>query len=132
MNVFLSIKFHADQHNRALVEQVLAVFENCGMHATCIVRDYEKWGAVHFNPQELMRITLREIRNSHLLVAELSEKGVGIGIEAGYAVSRGIPVITIAAVGSDISETLRGISKDVYCYTRPAELNSYFKQLLMD
>lgn len=129
MNVFLSVKFHADHRNRAQVEQILAALESCGAHTTCIVRDFEKWGAVHFEARELMRITLREIRKSHLLVVDLTEKGVGVGIEAGYAVSRGISVVTIAQAGSDISSTLSGISEDVFYYAQTSELFGYFQRL---
>jgi len=32
------------------------------------------------------------------MVVDLTEKGVGVGIEAGYARARGIPIVTIAAV----------------------------------
>lgn len=130
MNVFLSIKFHADHSNRRLTEEILEILESCGGKACCIVRDYEKWGAVQFDSRELMRVTMREIRDAHLVVVELTEKGVGIGIEAGYAAARGIRVITIASRETEVSATLAGISEDVFYYSNTAELQGYFQRIL--
>ena len=56
------------------------------------------------------------------MIMECSEKGVGLGIEAGYAYANNIPIIGIARTGSDISTTLQGISQDVIFYDRPADL----------
>ena len=130
LNVFLSIKYHPDSSNRKKIEQILAILESCGAHTFCIARDIEKWGALHFDPQELMRITLREIRNMHLVVVDLAEKGVGIGIEGGYAVGRGIQVVTIAPLGSDISLTLAGISSEVFYYKDIEDLKPLFQSLV--
>ncbi len=52
----------------------------------------------------------------------MTEKGVGLGIEAGYAYAKGIPIITIAERGSDISETLKGISKEIFFYDNIEDL----------
>jgi 2'-deoxynucleoside 5'-phosphate N-hydrolase len=130
LKIFLSIKFHPDHSNREVTEEILQILEHCGAKATCIVRDFEKWGVVQYDAQELMRITLREIRSSHLVVVDLTEKGVGVGIEAGYAVARGIPVFTIANRGCEVSTTLAGISEDVFTYAHPAELSGYFERVL--
>ncbi len=56
------------------------------------------------------------IDSSQVVVIDLTEKGVGIGIEAGYTDAKEIPIITIAEYGSDISATLRGISQRVILY----------------
>jgi nucleoside 2-deoxyribosyltransferase len=63
-----------------------------------------------------MARSFEEIDSSDLVVVDLTEKGVGLGIEAGYAHARGIPVVTIARQGADISQTLRGISAQVLWY----------------
>jgi nucleoside 2-deoxyribosyltransferase len=63
-----------------------------------------------------MKISFDEIDICDLIIVELSEKGVGVGIEAGYAYARQIPIITLARQGSDISATLHGISSTIYAY----------------
>lgn len=50
-----------------------------------IVRDYEKWGEVIMAPQELTTATFKEIDAVDSLLIEFSEKGVGVGVEIGYA-----------------------------------------------
>lgn len=122
MKIFLSIKYHPDQSNRERIEQILSALEKNGNKATCIVRDIEAWGTIHYEPRELMQITFREIRSSQRVIVDLTEKGVGVGIEAGYAVARGIELITIAQAGSEISTTLAGISSKVLYYDHPDDL----------
>ena len=69
-----------------------------------------------------MKETFKRIDSCDLVVIEFSEKGVGLGIEAGYAFARGIPVLTIAKEGSQVSETLEGISSKVIKYRSLDEL----------
>jgi 2'-deoxynucleoside 5'-phosphate N-hydrolase len=70
----------------------------------------------------LMRASFDAIDASELVVVDLTEKGVGIGIEAGYAYARGVPIVTVAEAGADISTTLRGISASVSFYRDAGEL----------
>lgn len=69
-----------------------------------------------------MKITFDSIDTCNLVIIDLTEKGVGLGIEAGYAYAKGIPIITIAKNGSDISETLEGISNKVLFYNKIEDL----------
>ena len=123
MKAFLSIKFYADNRNRPRVDGISAALEKSGLSTYCIVRDLEKWGQVKSTPAELMRQTFLAIDMCDLVVIDLTEKGVGVGIEAGYAWAKGIPIITIARQGSDISATLQGISQQVIFYQQFDELS---------
>ncbi|MGD9569999.1 MAG: hypothetical protein AB7V48_17085 [Sedimentibacter sp.] len=69
-----------------------------------------------------MKLTFEKIDICDLVIIDLTEKGVGLGIEAGYAYAKEIPIITIAKKGSDISETLLGISKKTFFYNNIEEL----------
>jgi nucleoside 2-deoxyribosyltransferase len=128
MRVYLAIKYHPDNQNRERIEKIAAVLERQGIETVCIVRDVEQWGQIKFEPAELMRRTLAEIDTSDVVVVELTEKGVGVGIEAGYAYARAIPIITIARKGSDISTTLQGISQGILFYEGFEELADFFNQ----
>lgn len=94
-----------------------------------MVRDFEKWGKVKFTPQELMRKSFEEIDKSDLLVVEYSEKGVGLGIEAGYAYAKTIPIFVIAETSSEISETIKGIAKSIFFYDDPSEITKNFIEI---
>lgn len=126
---FITIKYHPDLRNRALIEALSAALAANGYSTICVVRDVEQWGALSFSPAELMRRTFALIQQSAVLVVELSEKGVGAGIEAGYAHALGKPVWVVAQAGSDVSTTLAGIAAAVRVYSHPDELAGIFAGL---
>ncbi|MAF25407.1 nucleoside 2-deoxyribosyltransferase [bacterium] len=123
MKIYLAIKFHEDFSNRELIDQISSVLVSSGNEVTVLARDYEKWGEVKFSPDELMKLTFKITEESDLLLVEFSEKGVGLGIEAGYAHAKSVPIIVIAKTGSDISSTMQGIAKRVIFYNDPSELS---------
>lgn len=129
MKAYLGIKYHADHRNKDQIDLLSSLIEGFGYSVTCITRDIEEWGKVTYSPNELMEKTFHIINESHFVIIDLSEKGVGVGIEAGYAYSRGIPVIAIAHE-TEISTTLLGISKFNYVYTGREDLENFLKSIL--
>ena len=119
---YLAIKYHPDHRNRPLIEQLSQALQQNGYQTHCVTRDLEEWGAQQFTPAVLMQKSFALIEQSDLVVIELTEKGVGLGIEAGYAHAKGLPILTIAQAGADVSTTLRGISAHVMHYADLAEL----------
>jgi nucleoside 2-deoxyribosyltransferase len=128
MRVYLAIKFHEDYRNRERIATLSSALARAGCETFCVVRDLERWGEVRFSPNVLMQKSFAAIDASDVLLVDLTEKGVGLGIEAGYAFARGIPVVTIAEAGADISETLRGISQATFSYTTHDELTKFLKK----
>jgi len=122
--VYLAIKFHVDHRNRELVDQISAVFEKHGLTTVCVARDLEGWGRVSFDAHDLMQRALDAIRHSAAVVVEFTEKGVGLGIEAGYAAALDIPVFVLLRPEAEVSTTLGGISTDVFRYADDDSLNS--------
>lgn len=131
MKIYLAIKYYPNQQNRVWIETISSMLESQGFETVCIARDVERWGQVDFNPAELMQRSFAELEASDAVVIELTEKGVGLGIEAGYAYAKGIPIIIIARKGSDISTTLQGISLRVFWYNDFDELAQFFSQIKM-
>ena len=129
MKAYISIKYHDDNANQDTIERISSALVQSGFETVCIARDIEKWGLVKYDARELMRKTFEEIASSDVVVVDLTEKGVGVGIEAGYAYAKGIPVVAIARRGADISATLRGISDAVLHYERFDELERLFAQV---
>ncbi|MDP6293441.1 MAG: nucleoside 2-deoxyribosyltransferase [Candidatus Woesearchaeota archaeon] len=128
MKAYLAVKFHEDR-NKALIEGLSEALNKAGITTTVMVRDHEKWGEVKFSPNELMKLAFSIIDRSDMVMVEFSEKGVGLGIEAGYAHAKNIPVIVIAKENSEISNTLRGIAKEVIFYETPEELTEKMSHL---
>lgn len=114
MRAYIAIKYHADQHNRPRIEALTTALTAAGFSTCCIVRDIEAWGQVTFDAPTLMQRTFAEIDRSDLVIIDFTEKGVGVGIEAGYAYARGLPVIVIVLEDMELSTTLAGIATHVY------------------
>jgi 2'-deoxynucleoside 5'-phosphate N-hydrolase len=130
VKAFLSIKYHADHRNRARIEAIAAALQARGFETACIARDVERWGQLKFDARELMTRTFAAIEACDLMVVDLTEKGVGVGIETGYAHAKKIPVVTIAQAGADISNTLRGISRTVFLYDRADDLTCAVEEII--
>ena len=127
MKAYISIKYRADNGNKDCIQKISSALEQNGFETVCVARDIEKWGGVQLSPHELMQRTFTEIDSSNLLVVDLTEKGVGLGIEAGYAHAKQIPIVVIARKGSDISATLQGIAKKLFLYDEFEDLNQLFQ-----
>ncbi len=119
---YIGIKFYEDSRNR---DEILALSDwlnRVGYSAICIARDIEQWGTIRLTPQELMQISFAEIDKSDLVVMEMSVKGVGLGIEAGYAYAKGKPVIVLIREGRELSETMAGIATKIITYQHESHL----------
>lgn len=128
MRAYIAIKHHIDNRNREHIHKISITLEKFGWETICVTRDLEKWGQLKFDSFTLMRKAFHEIDKSDLIVIDLTEKGVGIGIEAGYAFAKGKSILTIAKTGSHISTTLQGISQTVLFYSSLDDVNSLFDQ----
>jgi 2'-deoxynucleoside 5'-phosphate N-hydrolase len=117
MEIYLAIKYHADQKNRSLIENIVERLHSQGHSVTCAVSDFEVWGEKTFEPRELLLMAFKAIDNSDLVLIESSEKGMGVGIEAGYAFAKGKRIVTIAESGADISINLRSLSQTAILYS---------------
>ena len=60
--------------------------------------------------EEMMAAAISELAQCQLLIAETSHKGIGIGIEAGYAKAKKKPVVYLRHKESEHSTTLSGVS----------------------
>lgn len=132
VQVYVAVKFHPDRRNRGLVDQISDAFASCGVESVCVARDIERWGEKAFQPDELMAASFDAIDNSSAVVVEFSEEGVGLGIEAGYASARGIPVFVIHQSGADVSTTLRGVAQEVFEYTDTDSLVDAARRITTD
>jgi len=122
MKFCLSIKYYPHHENRETIESICNALEQNRHVVKHMDRDYEKWGEIKFSPQELMEQAFKIIDSCDVLLVEASEKGVGIGIESGYAYAKGKPIFVIAKEGSDISGTLKGIAQKIITYTSKEDM----------
>jgi crotonobetainyl-CoA:carnitine CoA-transferase CaiB-like acyl-CoA transferase len=127
--VYLAIKYHANNSNRASIETISSAFESRGCKVVNVARDLEQWGKIQFVPSELMRQSFDLIRSSDVLLLEFSEKGIGLGIEAGFGHAIGKRIVVVAKTGSEISNTLAGISSEIHFYDAETDLERIASEL---
>ncbi len=113
---YFGIKYHKDNRNRELIHSICNAIHKAGINTRCMVRDFEKWGEVDLPSRELMQQTFEIIKSSDMVILEMTEKGVGLGIEAGYAVAVDKPLIVLIQDGALLSNTMSGIANTVIKY----------------
>jgi hypothetical protein len=76
-----------------------------------------------------MKRAFLEIKRAAFVLIDYSEKGVGIGIEAGYAFAHGIPIVVIYPSGAELSNTLSGIITTRFEYKNIHEITEFLKNI---
>lgn len=130
MKAFLSIKFWGDDRNREDAERICRVLERLGLTVYCFRRDAEQWGELRYAPSEMMERTFAEIDSADIVIADVADWPIGVGVEAGYAHGKGIPVVCIAPSSSRIAGTVAGISVGVIQYEGYDDLETRMSVLL--
>ena len=77
----------------------------------------------------MMQNAIEDIEKSAILIAETSEKGIGIGIEVGYAKAQKIPVIYVRNSKSEHSTTVSGIADFSIIYSDEKDLEEKLEEI---
>jgi len=80
--------------------------------------------------KEMMKVAFEEIDSSDILIAELTTKSIGVGIEIGYAFAKEKPVIYLRKNDSEYSTTASGCSFSVIEYENELVLVEMMERLL--
>jgi len=111
------------------VHLIKHILENKGIKVFVFVDNY------HFSKDQeklMMNTAFEKIDRSDLLIAELSKKAIGVGIELGYARAKGIPILYLRQKGGEHSTTASGSSDFHIIYENPEDLGRQLKQLLAE
>ena len=123
MQAYISISYNERKNMDSVVEGIKEVLHDQKIIPFVFVDEFK------FNVEqekEMMQQAMRSIEKSDILIAEVSDKGIGIGIEVGYAKAKGKPVIYLRNTNAEHSTTVSGISDFHIVYNDETEL----KQLL--
>lgn len=77
-----------------------------------------------------MQQAMKDIDRCDLLIAETSDKGIGIGIEVGYAKAKNKPVIYVRHNTAEHSATVSGISDFQIVYVDAEDLKKQLSGVL--
>ena len=113
MRVFITASFGDSKNN---IEKLCSVVRTAGFEDFCFIRDIENYEKVFDDPKELMRRAKEEIEKSDALLINITDKPTGRAIEAGIAYSLGKKVIVIMKKGTEVKDTVRGITDEVIEY----------------
>ncbi|MBW0177192.1 nucleoside 2-deoxyribosyltransferase [Sediminibacterium sp.] len=87
----------------------------------------------HFSPhqeKEMMQQALIEIDRCGLLIAECSEKAIGVGLEAGYAIGRGKQLWYLRPQNAPHSTTVAGAAHKSFIYGNTGDLADQIRKEL--
>jgi nucleoside 2-deoxyribosyltransferase len=74
----------------------------------------------------LMKVAFSEMDKSDMIIAEVSHKSIGVGVETGYLKAKGKKVIYLHKNGVEIENIINGISDYVVDYSNPEDIISWF------
>lgn len=130
MKAFMSIKHYPGEQSKAKIDSLTSALSKVGIKNYVLIRDYEQYDHVQVDKSTLMQKAFSEMEKCDILIVEFSEKGVGLGIGAGYAYKLGLPIYVIAKTGSDISTSMSSIATDIIFYDTDEELPEKFKKIV--
>ena len=124
--VFISYSFSKRTDFRRLHKRLKSVLENkFNLEVYAFVFDFIDT----VDDTTLMDESLKKIDESDYVIVELSNKSVGIGIEAGYAKAKNKPIIYLHKKGSDMKQAMNGISDIVITYEDIEDLTMQVSKL---
>jgi nucleoside 2-deoxyribosyltransferase len=86
----------------------------------------------NFKPNQeqlMMQTAFKEIDSCDLLIAELTTKSIGVGIEIGYAFAKQIPIIYLHKENAEYSTTASGSANHSIMYHNETDLVNKLNRL---
>lgn len=129
MKAYIAIALHSRKKMDVVISAIQQQLSDCNISAHVFVDKY------HFNSsqeKEMMQQAMTDISNCDVLIAELSEKAIGVGIEVGYAKAQRKPVIYVRHASTEHSTTASGISDYSIVYSSPHDLGTKLRSVLTE
>lgn len=70
----------------------------------------------------MMNLACSSIRSADLLIAEVTHKAIGVGIEVGFATALGIPIVYLRQSDAEYSMTVGGVASYCLVYHQAKDL----------
>jgi nucleoside 2-deoxyribosyltransferase len=117
--VYLAISYSNRKKFDKEVDSLKEFFFNKEIDLLVFVDNY------NFKPNEeqlMMQTAFKEIDSCDLLIAELTTKSIGVGIEIGYAFAKQIPIIYLHKENAEYSTTASGSANHNIMYHNETDL----------
>ena len=119
MTAYISISYSARPALNDELNSVLEILKEFHINPIVFVDDFKFYSV---QEKEMMQQAIRSIDACDLLIAETSDKAIGIGVEVGYAKAKRKPVIYMRNKKADHSTTVSGISDFQIIYADAKDL----------
>lgn len=127
MKAYVAISFSKRKNFDSLINTIKKTLSENKINTFVFVDHY----SFNLNEEKLMMQTaMNEIKSSQILIAETSHKGIGIGIEVGFAKALQIPIIYIRNNKAEHSTTVSGISDYQIIYINEKDLENKLQLIL--
>lgn len=126
---FLSISYQHHNEFAAEIATVVEVMQSAGILTRVFVQDY------HFTPDQhqiMMTAARAELERADLLIAEVTHKAIGVGIEIGFAWARGLPIIYLRRANAEPSTTVGGLAQHRIIYEDANDLRMQLQKLIVE
>lgn len=124
---YIALSFHHRQDLAPIVEVIRDCLHAVGINPVVFVELYQFDAS---QEREMMTQALDTLRSSDLIIAEVSHKAIGIGIEIGYAVAHRLPIIYLKHQNAEHSTTVGGVATHSITYTTPTDLKESLQDRL--
>lgn len=127
MRAFISVSLQKRHQVSEPIAAIQSVLDALGISSLLFVDQYRFEAG---DAKIMMEQARHDIDASDVLIAELTHKALGVGIEVGYAVGVGKPVIYVCHEFAEHSTTAAGIATYTLFYRTPDDLKSRLRQIL--
>ncbi len=124
---YLSIGFQSRQSLAVEIQTIRTILAEKQISLFVFVDNYQFTAATE---KQMMQTAFTEISSCNLLIAEVSEKAIGVGIEIGYAVALHKPVIYLRKANTEHSTTASGSADYSIVYENKEQLAQKLSEVM--
>lgn len=123
--VFLGIKYYKDGRNLKKVKAIKKIIKKLNFEPCCLVD-----GTAPTDPIKLREAIFSNIESCDILIFEVSEPSIGVGIETGHFFGKK-RIISIAQEDAEVANVVKGFCSDYIQYKNIPDLESKLKVVLL-
>jgi nucleoside 2-deoxyribosyltransferase len=123
------VAISVDNHKKMtpILTAIRQVLEFYNINPIIFVERYSMSSADH---AAMMQLALLNVDLADFLIAEVSEKAIGVGVEVGYAAAKGKPIVYLRKHDAPFSTTVGGIASHTIVYETETELRTKLSHTL--
>ncbi|MBZ0295567.1 MAG: nucleoside 2-deoxyribosyltransferase [Anaerolineae bacterium] len=110
---YVAVSFAQRHELSAALDMIEHVLKQHDLRPHTFVRCYQ---FADDQAHEMMQTALRDLEQADMLIAEVTYKAIGVGVEVGYAHALGKPILYLHHADAEYSKTIGGLADVVICY----------------